>query len=364
MRPELFEDVSPPAAGENYKLTHSTTAARYKCPPEWLGQMVTFSSAGSDLDVSFGDAGVIVAAASRSKTSGEYIAPNHASGLTVVAGGTVSFPVPNDATHFSVVSSDTTGSWTAFRSSGTPNYGAPLNLLKLADFDASVKKSVITDSGAVTVTSLKSIVGGYEFTPGNKPDWLSASAVGTDMVQPGISFVAGSSESLKCTNAELAEALSAGNPFSLFFAVRRTAATAAHTLMSVGTDGTNNSRWDVTLDASDDFVFTVVDSGGTSITYTAADTYSAGVYLLTLTFAGNAAPTFYKNRTATALTPSGTLGGLGTADHVTIGARAYNTSTIDQYASAEFARILLFSRVLSALEVDTLHTWAAHRFGV
>jgi len=334
--------------------------------------MVLFSSLGSTLTIAFGDKNVKVAVDVASKTTGEYLAPLYSAGLEVGAGQAISFPVPKNCTHFSYVSSDTTGNWRAVKNSGSPMLSSPLPLAldPAVHFDAALGDTVRVTSGAVTVEEWKprtvsSHMAGASFIAGaNKPDLFDATQVSSDLTTPAISFVAGSSESLVCSNTTLAEALSGGNPFSVFLAVRRTAATADHTLLSVGTAGSDNGRWDITLDSSDDFVFTVVDTGGTSATYSVAATYGAAIGLYTLTFAGDAAPTFWKDRVLTSLTAGGTLGSTGTATKVTIGARSYNTSTIGQYASAQIAEIIIADRVWSAAEVGLLHERAAHRYAV
>ena len=365
---ELYDDVCPPGQGEVFGLATSATAARYRVPPTWPGNMVTFVSLTDNLYVLFGGPGVKVDAAAVSATiaTGEFICSDHSHGFIVPAGVPMTWPVGENISHFSIVASGATGKWCAAKSSGSPNLYSPIppNLDPLLYFDAANRRSLNLTSGAVTVDTWKSLGRlGINAIPGNKPDLLDATATSSGLITPGVSFVSGSSESLSITDATIAAALSGGNPFSVFLAVRRTAAGAAHTLLSLGTTGTDNSRWDVTLDASDDFVFTVVDSGGTSATYTYTATYSAGFYLLTLTFPGTSAPSFWSDRTTQTLTAGGTLGSTGTATKLTIGARAYNTSTIGQYASAELGAIIIADRAWNTAEVDALHLWAAHRFG-
>jgi hypothetical protein len=228
--------------------------------------------------------------------------------------------------------------------------------------DAGRRSSL--DSTTVGAWRSRKPTSGMQFTEGtNKPALLDAIATGAAVYRPAVGFTAASSHKLISTDSTLAAALGGTNPFTLFIAARRTATGAAHTLFSVGTAGSNNGRWDVTLDASDDFVVTRVTSGGASTTSTYATTLSAGFYLFTLTFDG-ATPLYYQDRTSQAL--SGTAAGdVGTTTKVAIGCRAYNTSTADQFAAAEISEVLVFGEAFSATgeKLAAVHSWLKRRYG-
>lgn len=368
MNKETYQDVAPPRQGQVYGLAHSATAARYETPKQWLNQMVTFSSVTSDLHVLFGGPRVKLAAYASNKYStatGETLAAHWATGFRVPAGASLTWPVGADDTHFSVVSSAASGDWSAAVSSGFPGRGEELDTKYFGEpllwLDTRADNINIT-SGAITVTDWRNRNGGALFSESSaKPDILDAASVSSGLLLPGVSFVAGSSEKLICTDATLAAALGSTNPFTLFLPVRRTATGALHTLFSVGTAGSNNGRWDVTLDASDDIVITRVTSGGSSSTSTYATTMSSAMWLLTIVFDGTT-PTLYVDRTSQSLSGTAT-GDVGTTTKVAIGCRAYNTSTADQFASCEIPEVAAWGRAFSTQELVVLHAWAKRRYG-
>lgn len=371
MYKQLFEDLALPVQGQVYSAAHSATAARYKIPPSWRGQMVAFTSDGSRLRVLFGDETVAIDDAEVAVSASETIAANWGSGSIVGSGCTREWPVPTvedrpDVTHFAVDSSDTIGYWSAEVSSGAPAPGEQPNLRKLGKpllhLDAGVRACVDVDSGAVTVATMRCRENNYVFTGSAKPDLFTAVAASSGMLRPAISFVAGSSERLQSTDATLAAALGGANPFTLLIAFRRTATGAAHCLFSVGTTGSNNGRWDVTIDASDDVVITRVDSAGNSTTSTYATTVTAAMHTLLITFDGTT-PLAWLDGTSIALTGTA-AGNVGTTTKVTVGARAYNTSTEGNYASAEVSRVLVFSAALASTELAEVQAFARRVAGV
>lgn len=364
---ELYMDLASPVQGQVYGRTHSTTAARYEIPKDWVGKAIVFTSSTADLYVAFGDPGVKAVAAARAVVVGETITPHWGSSSLVPAGASRTFVISKRCTHFSVVSSlDATGYWEAFANSGDPNQGEQLDWnitgKPLLDLNAAKRRTLTLNSGAITVSSWRCDATGVDFAESSAyPDWFDAAAVSSGLVQPGVSFVAGSSEKLVCSDSTLSAALGGVNPFTLFLAVRRTAATANHTIFSVGTGGSNNGRWDVTLNSSEDFVVTRVTSAGASTTSTFATNLVAGFYLFTFTFDGTT-PLYWQDRTSQTL--SGTAAGdVGTTTKVAVGCRAYNTSTFDQFASAEVARVLCWNTAFSGQKLDYLHAWAKRRFG-
>lgn len=360
----LYQDVSPPAQGEIYTLAHSTTAARYETPPAWLGNMVTFSSSGSDLYVSFGNGAVKIESAEVSVVVGETLASNWASGFVVPAGASISVPVSAEQSHFCVDSSGATGVWSAYKSSGCPTNGEPLDQLlgkPLLWLDAGARSTLKVTSGAVTVETWRCKVNGYEFTEASAyPDLIDAAAAGTGLIRPAVSFVAGSSEKLVCSDATLAAALGSTNAFTLVIAARRAATGALHTYFSVGTGATNDGRWDFTVNASEDPIVTRVTAAGASTTSTYAATIN-GMNVFVLTFDGTT-PLLYTDRTSQALTGTA-AGDVGTTTKVAVGCRAYNTSTFDQFATAEISEVMVFGEAFSAGKLDNLHAWLKRRFG-
>lgn len=365
MLQDLFEDVSPPVQGAIFTFTHSATAQRYETPPAWRGAYVTFISDTSALYLAFGDGGVKVGATEVAAVSGETLAPNWASGIVVPAGAAVSFPVSAICTHFSAVSSGGTGSWSAFRSSGSPTFGEPMPAN-----DGVPNPSLWLDAGdfpsftiSAGVAAWRSKVGGFSFEETtNKPALLDAAAAGAGLIRAAVGFTPASSHKLVCTDAACAALFDGVDPFTLTIAVRRTAAAALHSLFSVSTNGSANGRWDFTLNAADDPVLTRVTAAGASSNSSVADTLSAGAYLFTWVFDGTA-PTYYKNRVAAALTGTAT-GDVGTASKVTIGARCVNTSTFDQFAAAEISGIVAWNRALSADQLSNVHAWLKRRYGI
>jgi hypothetical protein len=177
-----------------------------------------------------------------------------------------------------------------------------------------------------------------------------------------VQCVTASSEKLVCTDATQAALLGGTNAFTLMIAARRDAAGANHTLFSVGTTGSNNGRWDFSINSTDDAIMTRVTSGGSSSTSTNTTNIASGdVNIYTWTFDGST-PLYWQVRTSTALTGTA-AGDVGTTTKVTIGARGYNTSTFDQYASAQIMDVIVFSEALTGDRLDRLHAWAKRRFG-
>jgi hypothetical protein len=366
MKSELFTDLAPPKQGQVFQLAHSATAARYEIPPQWRqNAMVTFTAISSNLYVAFGDAGVKVSATKVAVAVGETLTPNWGSGFIVPAGASVPWPIDPSDTHFSVVSDGAVGYWTVAFASGYPHYGERLDWARfgrpLLWLDAGRRETLTLDSGAITVSKMRCRANGYEFTEStNKPDWFDATTVGTGLVRPALSFVAGSSEKLVSTDPTLAAALGSSAAFTLVIAVRRTATAALHTVLSVGTTASNNGRWDFTLNASDDPIVTRVTSGGASTNSTYATTIN-GFDIHVLTFDGTT-PLYWLNRTQQTLTGTA-AGDVGTTTKVAIGCRAYNTSTADQFASCELSEVIVFSGAMTTPKLDDLLSWLKRRYG-
>lgn len=374
MHNELYESLAPPVQGQVFVRDASATAVRLETPLQWLpignkgGSIVTFINASTvTLYVAFGGAGVKVAAASRAIVLGETIAPHWGSGSPIPAGASMPIPIGSEDTHFSVVSAaGPTGDWCAFLSSGSPTYGEELNTssigMPILWLDASRRKWVTLDSGAITVPKWIDRAVGYSFEEAtNKPDWLDATAVGSAMPRPDVQFVLGSSEKLVCTDAALAALLGGSNAFTLVIAAKRNAAGGLHTYFSVGTDGSNNGRWDFTVNNTDDPIVTRVTAAGSSTTSTNATTIASGdMDIWTVTFDGTNTG-ISKDRTAYSLTGNAT-GSVGTTTKVTVGSRGYNTSTFDQYASAEISEVMVFGEALSGERLSSLHAWLKRRY--
>jgi hypothetical protein len=370
--PELYDNLAPGVPGQVFTRAHNTTAARFEVPPQWRqkgGAIVTFVSSDATAWVLFGGAGVKAVAAAVVTVVGETLAPSWGSAVPVLAGQAVPLPVLPEHTHFSVVSSAASGSWTAYLSSGSPTYGEQLDTNTIGTpvlwLDAGLRGETITlNSGAITVNAWRSRVApNYVFTEGSAyPDWLDMAAVSSGVIKPAVQCVTASSEKLVCTDATLAALLGGTNAFTLMIAARRDAAGANHTLFSVGTTGSNNGRWDFSINSTDDAIMTRVTSGGSSSTSTNTTNIASGdVNIYTWTFDGST-PLYWQDRTSTALTGTA-AGDVGTTTKVTIGARGYNTSTFDQYASAQIMDVIVFSEALTGDRLDRLHAWAKRRFG-
>lgn len=366
MLPNLFEDVCPPGAGMTYALAHSTTAARYRIPEAWKDSMVTFFSVGQTLSVAFGDAGVMVGDAEYGVVVDDELVPNMASGFKVPAGGMVSWPVDGDKfTHYAVDSDGTSGSWGVVRSSGKPITEEPLPAelgTPALWLDASLFKTFDAASGVISKWRCRANSGLWFEEGTNKPDFKDAGAAGSDIMRPAVGFTAGNSDKLVCTDARLLAVLGGAAAHTIAIAARRGATGAAHTLLSAGTGGTDNGRWDITADASDDFVYTRVTSGGSSAASTYATTLSAAMRLYTLVFDGTT-PTYYQDRTSQALSGGPATGNVGSITKVTLGARGYNTSTLGQYATAEISDVLVLPYAANETQLAALHNWLKRRHG-
>jgi hypothetical protein len=370
----LYQDLAPPMHGQVAKLTHSATAVRREVPPQWRhaaqqnpqGAIIMISSTGSDLDIAFGDAGVMIAAAERSVVVGETLALNMASGFTIPAGSMLPVPLGPDCTHMSFVSSGTDGTLSAYLASGSP--GITGESLDIQDFrqpilwlDFATHKSLLLATADIATAKCREH--NYEFTEAtNRPALVDAATVAADLIRPAASFTAGNSDKLVCTSAQLASKFGGVNPFTLMIAARRGAATAVHTLFSVGTAGSDNGRWDFSLNASEDPIMTRVDSAGNSTTSSVAATIASGdMNVYVWTFDG-ATPLFWQDRVAQTLTGTA-AGDVGTTTKVALGCRAYNTSTADQFATAQIAEVQAFDYAMSAPRLDRFHTWLKRRYG-
>lgn len=362
MYSDLFEDLSPPVHGEIYTFAHTTTAFRRECPPDWIGNIVTISNVGTtELHIAFGDSGVMIGTGEYAVATGETLTPNMASGYIIGAGNSRDIPVGKNCTHFAADSAAASGDWVAHRSSGSPVMEEPLNVAALGRplvwLDAARRKSF----DSTTVGTWNGRVNGQFIEATNKPALLSAAAVAADLYRPAVSFTAGSSHKLVCSDATISAALGGTNPFTLAIAARRGAATALHTLFSVGTGASNNGRWDLTLDASDDIVLTRVTAAGASTTSVVTTTIASGeMHLFVITFDGTT-PLLWLDRVSTALTGTA-AGDVGTTTKVAVGCRAYNTSTFDQFATAQIPEVIVWNEAFSAGKLDILHAWLKRRY--
>lgn len=371
MLSQQYDDLAPPMPGHVYLVAHSTTAARYVIPKDWRGKIVTFSSSGADLYLLLGNANTMIESAKVAQvvTTPEVLAPHWGSGFLIPAGTTIPIAVPDSkdqplTTHFVVDSSATVGQWCACVSSGAPGFGEPLPPMlgnPILWLDAGRRDLLTVDSGAVTVAAWKCRVNGYEFTEASaKPDLLTSAGAGSGLVRPAVEFITGSSEKLITTNATLAALFGGTNAWTLFLNTRRGATTAAHTVFSVGTAGSNNGRWDLTYDASEDIVVTRVTAAGASTTSTFATTIN-GANTILITFDG-ATPLLWVDGTSQAL--SGTAAGdVGTTTKVTVGCRAYNTSTADQFANVQVSDVMAFREALTGDKLNQFQAWARRRAG-
>lgn len=362
MLSDLFEDLSPPVHGELYTFAHTMTAFRREVPPDWVGSIVRINNAGTtELHIAFGDGGVMVGTGEYAAATGETLTPNMASGYIIGAGQVFDVPVAANCTHFAADSAAASGDWCAHRSSGSPVMEESLDVATLGKpliwLDAAKRRSF----DSTTVGTWNGRVNGQFTESSNKPALLSAAATGADLYRPAVSFTAASSHKLVCDDATIAAALGSTNPFTLAIAARRGAAGALHTLFSVGTGASNNGRWDLTLDASDDVIMTRVTAAGASTNSVVASTIASGeMHLFVFTFDG-ATPLYWLDRVSTALTGTA-AGDVGTTTKVAVGCRAYNTSTFDQFATAQIPEVLVWAEAFDAEKLANLHAWLRRRY--
>lgn len=367
MRSDLFTDICQPHTGGVYTLAHSTTAARYRVPKQWLDHMVTISSQTADLFITFGDANADIGAAEYAQAVSEELAPNWASGYIVPGGGSITFPCAGEFSHFAVVSSAASGAWSAVRSSGYPAFGEKFPTLSWGGSEPSLwidfgeYKSLLLSSGIAAITSRSA--GRALFAEStNKPALNDALAVGSGLMRAAAAFTAGSSHKLVCSDADVAGMFDGNDSFTLFIPVRRGATGAVHTLFSVGTNGSANGYWNIALDASDDIIVTRVTAAGASSTSVYATTVNTTPILIALVFDGTTT-TMHVNRASVSLTGNA-AGDIGTASKVAIGARIINTSTYANFATAEIPEVIAFNRALGTADLATMHAWLMRRYGL
>lgn len=354
-----------PRAGDVFSRAGSATPATYATPRSWRGRFVNFVSLSDNLIVAFGDAGVSVAATKVSVSTGTApnleLAPHRGTGYPVPAGTPVSFFVEHSMTHFSVVSSGATGYWYAF---------AEVRKDPLAEFESTLGKpfldlraedySTLTlASGDVASWKSRDAIG-FEFSEAsNRPALVNAGSSVTNA--PSVGFTAGNSDKLVCSSSTLCAYFAGTSSFTVYIVASRGATGAAHTLFSVGTAATDNGRFDLTLDASDDTSITRVDSGGSSANATVTESVGTGSYIFTLIFNGTTFST-YRNRSA--LTLSGSVGGdIGTPTKVSIGCRGYNTSTNNQFLTGQVAAVIAYPEAHSGLKLETMHSILQREYG-
>ncbi len=375
MLSELFPDLCQPTTGGVYNIAHSATAARYKVPLEWQGQLVTFSSQTSDLFITFGDGGCKVGTTEYAQVTSEVIAPNWGSGFIIPAGAMVSFPISREFSHFCVVSSAASGAWSVFRNSGYPTFGEkhpelslyprdPSLWLNFGDYKRLGISSGIASAQAIGQNLVQS--GGrshYLFSEStNKPALNDAVAAGSGLMRPAAAFTAGSSHKLVCADAVAASIFGGTSDFTLIIPVRRGATGAVHTLFAVATDGSANGYWNLALDASDDIIVTRVDTDGSSSTSTYATTVGTTPIYITLVYTSGT-PTMYVNGASVSLTGTAT-GNVGTLSKISIGARIINTSTYANYATAEIPEVIAYNNALGTDDLAKVHAWMQRRYGL
>jgi len=117
-------DVAPPMSGAitgssgNFCVATTAASQRFDIPSSWKGKYVTFVAVTLDVQISFGGSAVSVTLNQTSGVASEVITTNNATGFPIVAGTTVSYRIPNDAsvTDFAIISSGTTGYLFAYMS--------------------------------------------------------------------------------------------------------------------------------------------------------------------------------------------------------------------------------------------------------
>lgn len=363
---DQFQDLCAPLEGSNYGFSHNTTQQLIEVPEEFKGGFVMITSQTADLFVNFGSANVSVASAGVATVVSNKPSPHWQTGGLVPAGATRSFPVPKFCTHFAYVSSVAGGVFVMERGSGTPQFGfeptyddqeipTPFCWLDAARYD-------LFEFGT-QVKTWRDKISNFAFTQStgaNQPTLTRATGIGSGIVRPAVAFDA-SNDALACTDPALIAALDGTDSFSVSIYFRRTAATALHTLLSVGRDASADGRWDITADASDRAVMTRVDTASASTNSLHASSLSAGGYLQTWTFDGST-PLYWKNRVSSALTGTA-AGDVGTASRVTVGGRGYN-STVDQWAAMQLCDLVIWNRKLDVNQVAAWHAFMARRAGI
>jgi len=365
-----FFNPALPRAGKVWGLTHTATAARFQIPPEWRGKFVTFYSQTSNMAIALGDGGVMVDIASVSVTAlSEVLTSRRSMGAPISAGSYYTFYCPTlsesqDTTHMAIDSDGTSGIWYAWISDNPcVEEPMPQGLVPALWLDAN-RYDTFSLSGT-DVASWTSREGrGYVFSEGtNRPVWTVGSATSNCNGRASVAFTAGNSDKLVCTDANCAAIFDASSAYTLFTVVYRGATGAVHTPISVGTNGSANGRQDWSFDASDDWVSTRVDSGGSSTALTYATTISAAYRIFSYTFDGTSTAAMYVAR-ASVSTSGSNSGALGTLSKVSLGCRGYNTATYDQFLTGEIGEIIAFDRVLSAIELTNMHAWLQRRHAV
>lgn len=365
--------VAQPLHGKNWHFAHATTAVTYFVPPTWRGKWITIASSAADLFLTFGDAGAdlkssgVSAAIAVGASEPKYAVPAWNAGEVVLAGTYRDFYVEESATYWCVVSSAASGNYyISVTSRAATEQAPPVGDMRPAMWlDVSAYPTLAFNS--TDVTSIRCRVANYLFSePTNMPAYVAGSAETMLNARPTASFTAASSDKLVSTDAGACALLGGTSAYTLVIGCTRGATGAAHTLFSGGTTGSNNGRFDITFDASDDVAITRVSSAGASTTSTYTTTVAGAptTHLLTYAYDGNGGNTLYFDRTAVSLTGSA-AGDLGTLTKLSVGCRGYNTSTFDQHYTGKVGFALLYPRVLNATEVAKLHgEWAVYQVGV
>lgn len=360
--------VRPPVMGSVITRGHSATADRLEIPPDWFDNYVTFTSDTDTLYVAFGDSGVMVAAAKVATITGDTVVAHAGTGLRVKDQQVVDVKIPpkGSITHFAFDSDAATGGtyWDAYRSSGEMGlYGEPLPQHTdnpLVWLDAMVHPSMTIVSNEVTSMKSSHLTTQAVFADSTGPDWADAAT--TTMVRPSLDFVAASSERLVSTDAPLLSALGGTGAFTIVLAFHYVSTAALQTLFSVGTAGSNNGRFDVSIDASDNLLITRVTSAGASTTSAGGTTVTDADHHLVITFDGST-PLAWLDGASESLTGTA-AGDVGTLSHATLGCRHYNTSTYDQFWDDEVCDLLVFGYAASDIQVTNMNNWLRRRIGV
>lgn len=116
--------INMPLEGGIYSRNTVATAELCEVPDNWKGRYVTIQAFVLDVQVLFGDSGVVATVATRSAKSTNALVKADGVSWTIPAGQSISRRVPGsyknaagaclDVTHFSFVSTGTSGHWEAF----------------------------------------------------------------------------------------------------------------------------------------------------------------------------------------------------------------------------------------------------------
>lgn len=370
-----------PRVGDSYHFAHSTTANVRIIPPHWRGRIVyiytdtygLYVGRGSTQSAALKDSGYSAATAVGSADP-KYIVSAYNAGGFIGAGQSAQLDIgPND--NYICFASTTTGASNYYLSllSDGDRGNASVNPMHATEndlpdsfpkptawFDSNDYARITQSSG---VTSWGSRFGGLAATEGTNKPAYTAPGSSTICGRPVITFTSASSHKLVTTSSVLTGILGSTSAFSVMLGFYRGASGAAHTLFSVGTNGSNNGRWDISISAGNVVVVTRVTSGGSSSTSTGATTVTAATHTLLYVYDGAGGNTIYLDRAAESLTGSAT-GDVGTLSKASIGCRGYNTSTYDQFHAGSVGDVMVWDAALTSAQIEALRNqWMVYRVG-